>query len=281
MDDFDEQAIRAALFAGSKGALTYLAEHADRLRSLLAETDDFEIGMPGLEFLRENPEHLSRLYEVLLSDEDEDEVTEVERVIELAREESAIEVGEAFDLMAEGLPEELLHWEDWFPSLPQGEPYRDYLASQPSVIGEHAYRLTFHGMTPDTIAGAMRGLQLLFDEYLESDSIPSHVDDQQTSVLLVGSNRSVLVPAGQIEAQISLGPFVPRLDHIPAQLTRWLLCLLVRQPFCVPNYTFDRHASGRLVAAAIPERDRTPRADLRALWSRPIRQARQTKLAYR
>lgn len=282
MDGRDEQAIRDALLEGSEAAFRFLAGNADRLRDSLTRSDDFDLEAYAIDQLREHPERLSRLYEILLSDEDPQEVTEVEWAVERARVESAVEVGEAFELMAEGLPSELLQWERWFPVVPDDGQYREYLASQPSVRagGRAALEFTRFAMTPDTVAGAMRGLQLLFDEKLDIQQ-PSYGarDTEEPSLLLVRADMKSHVGVGQVEAQIATGPFVPRVSEMPRALTNWVFSLIQERPFCVPNYLFEMESNGRPSVTALPAWEQSARADLRALWTRPAPRAAR-ELAY-
>ncbi len=133
MNDRDQEAIRRALLSGDEAAFRYLESNAQRLRAALSESDDFEIGVPDLEALRHRSQHLVRFYEVLLPDDEPAEVSDVERAIEAERADSAVEVGEAFDLMAADLPRHLLDWERWFGEFRVDPRYIEYLSDQPAV----------------------------------------------------------------------------------------------------------------------------------------------------
>lgn len=272
MDAKDRKALHAALLEGNDHAYSYLAKNAVRLRSLIADTDDLVLEPAEIEILRNHPERLSRFYELLLPDETVDEVSAAESAIERARQQSAVEIGEAFELMAEGLPSEMVQWGKWFPLAQDNAEYREYLALQPSVTagGHFARELTHYAMTPDTFAGAMRGLQLLFDEILESDiGQEVHLVGQVPFLLLTGSDKQIQIGLEQVEAQIATGPFLPRLPDISWALTKWLASLVQQRPYFVPGYLFEPRADDVRLARLLPELERENRKDLRALWTRP------------
>lgn len=276
MNERDQEAIRRALLSGDEAAFRYLEANAVRLRAELSESDDFEIGVPELEALRHHGQHLVRFYEVLLPDDDSVEVSEVELAIEAERADSAVEVGEAFDLMAAGLPRHLVDWERWFGQFRVDPHYVEYLSNQPAVRygGHHAWELTRYGMTPETVAGAMRGMQLLFDEQ-EIPGRRRRASPGEESLLLVVGGHETELALGQLLAQVSTGPFMPPIPGAAHSFLNWALSLLRERPYCVPNYAFDLETYGRLAAVAIPEWDRLEQPDLRAMWVRPAPESRE------
>jgi RNA polymerase sigma factor (sigma-70 family) len=274
MNEYDQQAIRKALLTGDESAFQYLAQNAERLRAELSESDDFQLGDPSLDYLRENSQHLLRLYEVLLSDEEPSELSEVEQAIEQERTDSAVEVGEAFDLLTADLPFPLLEWEHWFGNFRVEPDYVAYLRMQTSVLhgGRHALRLTRFGLTPDSVAGALRGFQLLFDQQLSARK-PRQAFDTEESLLVVNSDRAIELALEHLVAQVSTGPFLPPLSGMPQALTDWTLNLLKERPYCVLNYVFDMQSHGRPAAIALPDWEHVTQPDLRAVWVRPAPQS--------
>ncbi|NIQ81403.1 MAG: hypothetical protein GTN93_25570 [Anaerolineae bacterium] len=129
-------------------------------------------------------------------------------------------------------------------------------------------------MTPETVAGAMRGLQLLFDEQ-ENPGLRHRASPREESLLLVVGGRKTEVAFGQLVAQVSTGPFMPPVPRAARSFTRWTLSLLKERPYCVPNYAFDSETYDRLAALSIPEWERVEKPDLRAMWIRPAPESRE------
>lgn len=258
--------LKALLFAESD-QFAVLARQADELRHLFEEADDLELTPAELERLREQPDLLVRFYQLLAASPtaEQDEQSEIDHLLEHARQEEGREIGEAFDLMTRDLPSDLLAWDRWFERAKLDAEYIRYLEAQPSVVhgGERARQLLEFGMTPDTFAGAMRGLQLLFDRMLHQTNEAEHLDNRRDIVLISASGQHYYASKIEVSAQVSTAPWLPRGENAAYSLTRWILRLLRVRPCFVRGYEYELRDN----TVAFHERPGA-RVDLIPLWTR-------------
>jgi RNA polymerase sigma factor (sigma-70 family) len=257
----------------SDQGLDALAAEADHIRKHPDAIDDIDFTKSELDRLRQRPETLALLYQLLASDEDEaSEPSEIELMLQQAQSEEGQEIGEAFQLMVENLPSDLVRWEKWFDDIEVDREYRQYLSAHPSVRygGAIAQRLVRFGITPATIAGAARGLQLLFDRALRGDEPPSNYpkDDSldHNWFTISNSTRRTEVSRDLVVSQISTTPWLPNGSKATIRFTEWLFALLRVRPFLVYGYQFQITDESR--AAFVEHLSGHSQRDLAALWTR-------------
>jgi hypothetical protein len=241
-----------------------------KLRDVVEDIDDINLTDKELTYLLRNPEHLAKFYDLIALETEEIEGTETESeaidfssIVEQERLGEAKEIGVAFNLMTQQLPRDLLNFDRYFSRLDIGQEYLNYLASQPAVEngGPYAKEFIRFGMTPETIAEAARGIQILLDESrspLRSNfEVPRH-----NSVGWEAGNSNISLR--EIVQQVATTPWLPSGYERSIELTRWLFNVFEIKPFFVRGYQYMPYADvgGFLYTPQLEG------AEIIALWTR-------------
>jgi RNA polymerase sigma factor (sigma-70 family) len=246
------------------------------IRETPEELEALEFSPTELDHLRAHPEMLAVLYDALAGAQaqNEDEL-HIEKLLAAARREEEVEIAEAFAAMTNDLPSDLLEWHRHFPQLEVDAEYLSYLLEQVVVKfgGDHAQMLARHGMTPVTIAAALRTLQLLLDDSTDESNKNIQPRRFRRQVGRTHAKPSTLnVTVAQATAQIRTTPWLPQTANAPEALTRWLIQALSQRPYLIRGYEFITSANSRdrLTFIKHDSADAEP-ADLMALWTRPAK----------
>lgn len=242
------------------------------LREILRSAVDLDIEFTPAELdaLQANPHRLARLYELAAElHAPERQSLDLEQALETARGKEVREIDAALETLLTGLPTRLLDWRDWFGAawshrdfpLSNGLPHVRQAATPALLID-----LCEYGVFPETIAGAMRGMELLFDERLPPDggpqTEPPGASLPSAWIRVQGEAAEVRIPVDTVVAHVATTPYLQH-PALAWPLTTWILEVAKHRPWFVRGYEFrpDRDAP---IFRARPGRRND---ELLALWS--------------
>jgi hypothetical protein len=170
-------------------------------------------------------------------------------------------LGRLFEQMMASLPENLCDFYQWFVPLPISQEYQNYLRSHFSVQygGPYARHLLKFGMTPETVLGATRSLELLLQD-CEASAPPDsqtiyHANYSQLSILLhVDDNKNkntendthpeqvektIFIPQEHIVPYIAMTPLLPRDKALHFSFIVWFWEVLSYCPHLIHGYSVE------------------------------------------
>lgn len=277
------QLLKSALFSvGNEDVLRDVRAHARDIQQALEEGDVlFEESQWSL--VHKHPAWVAAIYDSLADSKgQDDDVSDLSRAIDSIRDNEQREIGEAFAALVTALPGEFREWEKnrFVHVKPANKDYQQELLSRPSVraAGEVSFGLVRYGLAPESIYGATRGLELLFNRIERSNraASPSRNEPQSRTesvlpvpvYLVLGPSRApVEVAEKLIFAEVAATPDLPEGAGVP--LTWWIFAALQFRPYLIQGYTayFDNEKFAfRWIGVNRESADR--RSDLIARWSR-------------
>lgn len=165
-------------------------------------------------------------------------------------------LGRLFEQMMASLPENLCDFYQWFVPLPISQEYQNYLRSHFSVQygGPYARHLLKFGMTPETVLGATRSLELLLQD-CEASAPPDshtiyHANYSQLSIALhlddskdnhpEDEKKIIFIPQDHIVPYIAMTPLLPRDKALHFSFIVWFWEVLSYCPHLIHGYSVEQ-----------------------------------------
>lgn len=158
-------------------------------------------------------------------------------------------IGLNFEQLMQSLPENLCDFYQWFVPLPVSQDYQNYLRSHFSVRfgGPYARHLIKFGMTPETVLGATRSIQLLLEDC--ETSVPpqshTHYHDNYAQLSIVlhfrqkNEDKSVFISQDHVLPYVVMTPLLPRDKALHFSFMTWFWEVLACCPHLIKGYTFE------------------------------------------
>ena len=251
------------------------------------ELTDQEVNRIELE-----PEWAAQVYELLgMGLEAPEEGQEIRQAIEAMRASEAEATAVAFAVLMDTLPPKFARWSHWFsdvPTAPADEQAALADLDEVRQAGSHASGLIHFGVTPATLVGAARGVELLADRLIaqaraDENSWPDHPvmvslwralreradsDPRPSLDLTLGRAErgdGAVVPYPLLLAQVRGAPGCP--PEAAPHLLNWMVQVAHDKPFFFPGY-IAQPVNGLL--RLTEELKRKDHYDLARRWSRSV-----------
>lgn len=250
---------------GSSELMARVRERAPAILRAMEEDQGsgrFELTDQEVNRIEFEPEWAAQVYGLLgAASEALEEGQEIRQAIEAMRTSEAEATAAAFDVLMDTLPPRFAGWPDWFSDLPPA--LADEQAALADLVevrqaGPHARGLIVFGMTPATLAGAARSVELLADRLIvqarsDENAWPDHPvmvplwralreraesDPRPSLDLPLGlaeREGGAVVPYPLLLAQVRGTPGCP--PEAAPHLLNWMVQVAHEKPFFFPGYT--------------------------------------------
>lgn len=158
-------------------------------------------------------------------------------------------IGLNFEQLMQSLPENLCDFYQWFVPLAVSQDYQNYLRSHLSVRfgGPYARHLVKFGMTPETVLGATRSIQLLLEDCEASAPPESHThyhdNYEQLSIMLhfkhKNEDNTVFISQEHVFPYVVMTPLLPRDKALHFSFITWFWEVLACCPHLIKGYTLE------------------------------------------
>ena len=252
MNEYVDLLHRALAAPGDQNLLRQVRENSTAILKALETTE--EVFKPReLENLAEQRDWMGTVYSSLAGeDAGGEEESAVLAAMQKMRENEAQEIGEAFAELMNGLDPEFRAWKRWFKELSDAESHLiEHLKNDGSFEAgmPHSVEMLKFGLTPLTVHGATRGLQLLFDRGRRS--VRGQADAQIAKQWLqqrepgadvfrleLGDGHPIAhVPFETAVAQVAGTRNLLRQAARP--MTKWTFDVLAERPYLINGYYYD------------------------------------------